>query len=741
MNHPLIRLACGIGCATVLSLSAAIAGPIGGREDVEAASADTHAARTDSQGRRSFVSDGAAAATSHAVAGDTATWTSIGPGGGDVADVEGSPTAAGVVLAGTAPGGSWGGNLYRSTDGGTTWSTVAQLAGISTHEIAFASDGSVYLATQDSVWTSDDDGLTWTQRDLGIGVNDEAFAVAVDPVNPDTVWVGITDALGTQSVNLMRSTDGGVTWTDRTPPLAGPMIGDGIAIAPEDPDTVIAVFGGGLGGGAVWVTTDGGDTWQDRSAGLPGNPMRSVVYDGTRLLVGGGQLFGSQYVGVYASADLGATWQALHDGTWPLLVATSIAVDPDDAQTILVATDGAGVNRTTDGGATWVTGIGGGLAVQSVQFDPAAADWVFAGTTSLGAFRSSDGGASFTASTTGIHELALFSIAANPLNPNEIAVAYQGNNSGGVYGSTNGGGSWTREAGLPGTRYSKVGFAPDGTLYAISSGPSSIAPEGLYRRESDATWTSLGPDQGNLFESDLKSLHFSQNDPDLILLGGGDFGVAGFAGTIWRSTDAGVTWTKVYLGPDFDVITDFEIIEDGTDQTVVAAYDGQTDPQQGGVLRSVDGGASFQVSNAGLPAFARVPRLCASSGDPQSMHLSIQGDGNAGLVYETADAGANWTASGWSGDHITDIACDPLDDNVLYIAQYGVDRVARSEDGGATFAAFADGLESAGAPAELCVAGSVGSETQLLLATGNGSYTTGTPVSDTIFADGFDATP
>lgn len=736
MNHPLIRLARGLGCALLLSISGISTGAVGDRGDVGAAHA-----RMDTQGRRAFVSDAALATPPHALGGDPSTWTSIGPGGGDVADVAASPTAAGVVLAGTAPGGSWGGNLYRSTDGGATWIAVAQLAGISTHEIAFASDGTAHIATQDSVWVSSDDGQTWTQRDLGIGLNDEAFAVAVDPGNPDTVWVGITDALGSQAVNLMRSTDGGVTWIDRTPPLGGPMAGNGIALDPGDPDTVIAVFGGGFGGGSVWVSNDGGSDWQDRSAGLPAVPVRSVVYDGTRLLVGGGQLFGSQFFGVYASTDLGVNWDALHDGSWPLLVVTDIAVDPGDAQTILAATDGAGINRTTDGGATWQTEIGGGLAAQSVRFDPADADRVFVGATSLGAFRSDDGGASFEASSTGINEIALFSIAASPLDANRIAVAYQGNNSGGVYSSTNGGGTWTREAELPGTRYSKVGFAPDGTLYAISSGPSSIAPEGLYRRESNATWTALGPDQGDLFESDLKSLRFSRNDPNLILLGGSDFGVAGFAGTIWRSIDAGATWTKVHAGPDYETVTDIEIVEDGLDQTLVAAHDGQTDPQQGGILRSIDGGAIWQDSNAGLPAFARVPRLCASSSDPQSMHLSIQGTGNAGLVYETVDAGMNWTASGWSGSHITDIACDPLDDAVLYIAQYGADRVARSDDGGATFAAFADGLESAGNPAELCVAGSVGGATQLLLATGNGSYTTGTPVGDTIFADGFDGTP
>ena len=88
-------------------------------------------------------------------------------------------------------------------------------------------------------------------------------------------------------------------WQNRTPPLAAPISCRGIAVDPTHSNTVIAVFGGDFGGGEVWTTTDGGDSWSDRSAGLPGNPMNAVVYDGTRLLVGGGLLFGSTIVGLY----------------------------------------------------------------------------------------------------------------------------------------------------------------------------------------------------------------------------------------------------------------------------------------------------------------------------------------------------------------------------------------------------------------------------------------------------------
>src|SRR5438094_7499712 len=233
-------------------------------------------------------------------------WASLGPPGGDVFDAAVSTVDSNVALAGIAPDGSFGGTLYRSSDEGNTWSEVQSLDGISDFDTEFATDGTAFLGTQDSVRESTDGGLSWVTLNLGIGANDQVFDVALDPSDSSIIWAGIADASGSQPVNVMRSTDGGATWTDRTPPHA-PMSGRAIAVDPNDSNTVIAVFGGDFGGGEVWVTTDGGDSWMDRSAGLPGNPLNAVVYDGTRLLVGGGLLFGSQLLGLYASPDLGVT--------------------------------------------------------------------------------------------------------------------------------------------------------------------------------------------------------------------------------------------------------------------------------------------------------------------------------------------------------------------------------------------------------------------------------------------------
>src|SRR5262249_1301951 len=78
--------------------------------------------------------------------GGNGDWSSLGPPGGDVFDAAVSTVDSNIALAGLAPGGSFGGTLYRSSDGGNTWSEVPALDGTSVFDIEFAPDGTAYLA-------------------------------------------------------------------------------------------------------------------------------------------------------------------------------------------------------------------------------------------------------------------------------------------------------------------------------------------------------------------------------------------------------------------------------------------------------------------------------------------------------------------------------------------------------------------------------------------------------------------
>ena len=104
---------------------------------------------------------------------------------------------------------------------------------------------------------------------------------------------------------------------------------------------------------------------------------------------------------------------------------------------------GQGIFKTTDGGTHW-TATSTGLAdlrVESLAVDPTRPEIVYAGTSSKGIFKSRDGGGTWTASSTGMG--ATERISAVTINPSQPDVVYAGSSASGVYASTNGGTSWT----------------------------------------------------------------------------------------------------------------------------------------------------------------------------------------------------------------------------------------------------------------------------------------------------------
>ena len=117
-------------------------------------------------------------------------WFSLGPPGGDVFDAAASTVDANIVLAGLAPGGSFGGTLYRSTTEVIRGRRCQPLNGTSVFDIEFAPDGSAYIGTQDSVRKSTDGGISWASLNLGIGTNDQVFDVALDPRIPRSCGLG-----------------------------------------------------------------------------------------------------------------------------------------------------------------------------------------------------------------------------------------------------------------------------------------------------------------------------------------------------------------------------------------------------------------------------------------------------------------------------------------------------------------------------------------------------------------------
>jgi hypothetical protein len=356
-----------------------------------------------------------------------------------------------------------------------------------------------------------------------------------------------------------------------------------------------------------------------------------------------------------------------------------------------------------------------------VRFAPGSSSRLLLGANSTGILQSTDTATSFAIVSNGISQVNIRGVAANPNNPLEMAVAFEGQNNGGVYRSTDGGQTWNLEN-VPPTRYSNVAFAPNGTLYAISSGPSSVAPEGVYRRNTNGTWTGLGPDQGTLFESDLTAMAFSATNPNLFFVVGADFGVAGFEGTIWRTTTAGAGWFKEYESVTSNLfVMDAAIVSGTADQIAIACFVNNSGSGGGGALRSINAGDDWSPSSTGLPALVQGNALSPSAANPNTYFLSDRQFGAADGLYRTIDGGQSWNSTGPVGQ-INVVVGDPASAQVVYALESNATVVWRSDNGGASFSPFNTGLNLNGFGNRIVHA--TGSPAKLMLASNKGTYAT-----------------
>lgn len=246
------------------------------------------------------------------------TWSPLGGAinGNDVRAVAANGT---TVLAVTKAG-----HIFRSTDSGVTWTDVTSAAidiGEQQKSIAFdplnantvyASDLQLVPSTNNYVVKSTNGGATWTQLpDVNFGGPDlRAYSLAVDAQTSGTLY-----ASGT-GVPVAKSTDGGTTWTNVQPSLG---FFYAVAVSPTVAGTVYAA-GTDFGGTSLGVdkSTNSGGAWTLKNSGFPTPPptIRALVVEGSNVYAGADS-------GYYATGNGGDTWSAGPGGTIP---SSSLAI-------------------------------------------------------------------------------------------------------------------------------------------------------------------------------------------------------------------------------------------------------------------------------------------------------------------------------------------------------------------------------------------------------------------------------
>jgi photosystem II stability/assembly factor-like uncharacterized protein len=197
-------------------------------------------------------------------------------------------------------------SLYRSDDGGRSW---APLEGAPPVQSVFdllldpAAPGHLLLATEQSVWTSPDDGATWTQVPFTDGA---VFALTPDPDNPARLWAA-------SERGVWRSDDAGASWRP-----AGDVTPVVVALAATRGGGKLRLIGGG--GEGVTVSDDEGGHWTPDSAGLEGAVTAVGVTPENDVLVGTTN-------GLYARAETETDFTSVRG--LPRGGARSIYVAPD----------------------------------------------------------------------------------------------------------------------------------------------------------------------------------------------------------------------------------------------------------------------------------------------------------------------------------------------------------------------------------------------------------------------------
>jgi photosystem II stability/assembly factor-like uncharacterized protein len=497
-------------------------------------------------------------------------WATRGGGGGVARSDDGGRTFAvlpgisgqavkALALAPSAPGtvvvGALGG-VFRSGDGGRTWSRISgaddpELRNVNSIAVDPEDADTIYAGTWHLPWKTTDGGHTWSSIHAGMINDSDIMTLTFDRRTSQTLFA-------TACTGVYRSTDAARRWTKIRGIPSSSRRTRAFAQDPRDPD---ALFAGTTEG--LWTTEDGGATWHRRTGSDLVINALLVEPDGTLLV-------GADGAGVLRSADEGRTWadsnrgfserfvsrvlfgprggrlvvgvaaDRQHGGVFVAPAAegpwTRLAPGLEGREVLSLALAGEAILAGTDDGLFLFEGDSWRRLVtraDGIDLHPHVSDVATIGSdvvlaaTSQGLLRSADGGRHFDRHRLG----ALRTVERVAVSPGPPTVALAATPLG-FFESLDEGASWTPVSGRIGdARVQGLAFLPgsDRVVFAATG-------QGLYKSENRGrSWRPRG---GGLPLLDITGLAVS---PDGRTVVASEFTQGG----LWRSNDAGETWSAV----------------------------------------------------------------------------------------------------------------------------------------------------------------------------------------------------